>query len=573
MVSGKRSRFSDDEFDLDLTYITPQVIAMSFPAKGAEALYRNPAADVERMLQKYHPDGYIVVNLSWKSYERGDGEEAVPFFGRSMSCGCLDHHAMPLQPLMQLVKNLDVWLFGSGAPKSAVAVHCIAGKGRTGMVICAFLVYTNLLPLEDGMPHRSHDLMEEAQAMTLRVTEHFLEKRGQGVEYPSQRRYIEYIARLVLEARKAGGESVSPQPPTFAARAGWTWAPPPTPARLLHRFVLTGVPLYEDGCVPIIQVLALPAEWTGGSASSMAGRGVAPRRSMSGKNLMRKISGALGLLGAVDENFGDSDGVGSGETLLYSSAWAMGDGDELPIFRPGARGVSVPIVIEVNQPVAGDLLIRALHHPRSAASPRLMFRTAFNTAFIPERGIFNLPLSELDETDDLCTGGAGPAPASFAFEVHFAEEVAETPIEGSHVAADGVRSSFRSFADISRLGYLFLNQGGSWRRFWCVLRKDMLSLFASKADRHAEYRIPLKQSVGQWSSTPETGVKLGWELSIYCSDPQFEAAFAVARREPDSAPSPWAEDTDSFTALRRWAAALAKGGLRLDPNPPAPPPE
>ena len=32
IVSGQRIRQTDGEFDLDLSYITPRVLAMSFPA-------------------------------------------------------------------------------------------------------------------------------------------------------------------------------------------------------------------------------------------------------------------------------------------------------------------------------------------------------------------------------------------------------------------------------------------------------------------------------------------------------------------------------------------------------------
>lgn len=42
LVSGNRRRFADEEFNLDLTYITPQIIAMSYPSSGLEGIYRNP---------------------------------------------------------------------------------------------------------------------------------------------------------------------------------------------------------------------------------------------------------------------------------------------------------------------------------------------------------------------------------------------------------------------------------------------------------------------------------------------------------------------------------------------------
>ncbi len=46
IVSGKRKRFVTKNYDLDITYITPRVMGMSFPASGFETMYRNKINDV-----------------------------------------------------------------------------------------------------------------------------------------------------------------------------------------------------------------------------------------------------------------------------------------------------------------------------------------------------------------------------------------------------------------------------------------------------------------------------------------------------------------------------------------------
>ena len=39
LVSKEKIRFIDDDFNLDLSYITPRVIAMAYPAEGLESVY------------------------------------------------------------------------------------------------------------------------------------------------------------------------------------------------------------------------------------------------------------------------------------------------------------------------------------------------------------------------------------------------------------------------------------------------------------------------------------------------------------------------------------------------------
>lgn len=48
LVSGKRRRFIEDGYSLDLSYITPKIIAMSYPSQGFESIYRNSITQVSQ---------------------------------------------------------------------------------------------------------------------------------------------------------------------------------------------------------------------------------------------------------------------------------------------------------------------------------------------------------------------------------------------------------------------------------------------------------------------------------------------------------------------------------------------
>jgi len=55
-----------DGFDLDLTFVTERVIAMSFPSSGFQSFFRNPIQDVSRFFNTKYPGKYKIYNLCSK---------------------------------------------------------------------------------------------------------------------------------------------------------------------------------------------------------------------------------------------------------------------------------------------------------------------------------------------------------------------------------------------------------------------------------------------------------------------------------------------------------------------------
>lgn len=68
-ISGDKKRYIDNDYDLDLSYLTPRLIAMSFPASGIETLYRNNIKDVSKFIKEKHNTNYFVYNLSGRNYD------------------------------------------------------------------------------------------------------------------------------------------------------------------------------------------------------------------------------------------------------------------------------------------------------------------------------------------------------------------------------------------------------------------------------------------------------------------------------------------------------------------------
>ncbi|XP_028408959.1 tensin-3-like isoform X2 [Dendronephthya gigantea] len=171
-VSRGRSRHVDHEFDLDLTYITDRIIAMSFPATGLETTYRNDLKDVAKLLKKKHQENYLVFNLSQRSYDISKLNHQVLDFGWP------DHLAPPLGRLLSICKSIDSWL--NSDPQHVVVVHCKGGKGRTGVVVASYM-------------HYSKQAESPEAALDEFAIRRFYDDKPAGVTHPSQRRYVHYL--------------------------------------------------------------------------------------------------------------------------------------------------------------------------------------------------------------------------------------------------------------------------------------------------------------------------------------------------------------------------------------------
>jgi protein-tyrosine phosphatase len=186
-VSKKKKRFTDDNFNLDLTYITPQVIAMGFPSEGREGIYRNPLKQVQQFFTLRHPHAYRIYNLcSERSYDGAKFEnccEHHPFD---------DHNPPPFRLLKEFCESVRTFL--SQSPQNVVSVHCKAGKGRTGTCIASYFVYSGM-----GSAQQALELFGRKRT-----------SNSKGVTIPSQIRYVHYFdkyCRLRREDRPSPGRT------------------------------------------------------------------------------------------------------------------------------------------------------------------------------------------------------------------------------------------------------------------------------------------------------------------------------------------------------------------------------
>ena len=177
LVSGSKRRTQVEGFDLDLTYITARIIALGLPASGIEKLYRNPLSEVRAFLDSKHRGKYAMVNLC---DERDYANADWPTAARVMRFPFADHHPCTLAALHAFCMRASYFL--AADDKHVLAVHCKAGKGRTGVMICAYLLFEKIQHDAEAALHFFR---------SVRTTD------LDAVNNPSQERYVRLYASLL----------------------------------------------------------------------------------------------------------------------------------------------------------------------------------------------------------------------------------------------------------------------------------------------------------------------------------------------------------------------------------------
>uniref|UniRef100_A0A672FA70 Tensin 3 n=1 Tax=Salarias fasciatus TaxID=181472 RepID=A0A672FA70_SALFA len=202
----------EEGYELDLTYITERIIAVSFPRGCSEEIYSHNLKDVTRMLKSKHADNYLIINLSEK---RHDLTKMNP---KTLDTGWPDQHAPPLDKICTICKAMESWL--NADPLHVVVIHCRGGKGRVGVVISSFVHFTDVSASAD-------------QALDRFAMRKYYDDKVSALMTPSQKRYV-----WILNSLLSGSMKINASP------------------LFLHCVILHGIPNFDATrvCRPYIKV-------------------------------------------------------------------------------------------------------------------------------------------------------------------------------------------------------------------------------------------------------------------------------------------------------------------------------
>ncbi|XP_026205148.1 tensin-2-like isoform X2 [Anabas testudineus] len=193
-------------YDFDLTYITERIISVFFLPNLEEQQYHRNLQEVASMLKSKHQDKFLLLNLSEKRHD------VIRLNPKVQDYGWPDLHAPPLDRICAICKAMETWL--TSDPNNVVVLHCKGNKGKTGVIVAAYMHYNKISAGAD-------------QALTTLAMRKFCEDKVSSSLQPSQNRYIYYFGGLLSGTIKMNSsplflhQILIPSLPNFQAGGGF----------------------------------------------------------------------------------------------------------------------------------------------------------------------------------------------------------------------------------------------------------------------------------------------------------------------------------------------------------------
>jgi hypothetical protein len=205
--------------ELDMTYVTENLITMSFPCdfgNGKGTQVGNDIDVVSAFMKKRHEGRFMIWNISEEAYDY------AKFADQVLEYKFPGHPAPPLGLLFKICTSVESWL--DADDRNVAVIHCLTGKGRTAALVACVMAWIGEFP------------------SPMEALQYIADRRKISVDtltIPSQRRYIQYFSNM-LDGVKPRSEPL-----------------------LLRRVIINCIPVFgtdtdsesgNPGCCPYIQL-------------------------------------------------------------------------------------------------------------------------------------------------------------------------------------------------------------------------------------------------------------------------------------------------------------------------------
>ena len=175
LINSNNIRFIDRKYNLDLSYITPRIIAMGFPTIFPKSLIKNSVTDIANFLNERHGNNYILINLSDKSYDSSQFKGLV-----------VDYQMVNSKPI-DLILIFDIcekaYDYLNQNIFNTIAIKCKDGKSLIGVVICSFLLYIKKFTnINDAFNYYSYKRLYKGE---------------KGISQPCHKKCVEYFFNIL----------------------------------------------------------------------------------------------------------------------------------------------------------------------------------------------------------------------------------------------------------------------------------------------------------------------------------------------------------------------------------------
>ena len=332
--------------DLDLTYVTENIISMSFPCDFSKKNGTQTGNDIDvvsAFLKKRHIGRFMIWNISEESYDYSKFSDQV------LEYKFPGHPSPPLGLLFKICTSVESWL--DADERNVAVIHCLTGKGRTAALMACVMTWIG----EFTSP------MEALQ--------YIADRRKISVDHltiPSQRRYIQYFSNM-LDGVKPRSEPL-----------------------LLRRVIINCIPIFGSDTPAASDSDSKGAtEGVEGGSAGSAGtgnQGCCPYIQLFKNGKLIATAAAQGESSSSGSNNNNNNNGEDGNKCNNNN----NNGMQLRWVKASDGSAS----FNIDCPVQGDILLRCRHVARSGVRVS-MFRSGFHTGYVPS-GVLRLTKAQLD---------------------------------------------------------------------------------------------------------------------------------------------------------------------------------